>query len=222
MQRASYDNVKAWLEKHVHTTITPQHHQDFTEMCTILQCHSRYSEWKNQIPEYFKITRSAKKKALQVFVKFEDMKHPRIVSWVECTDRHPPPSDSVDNVVVEDVDKVSAMSRLTQAMRTAIRWQTTEWRRTIVGVPKCVLCDSRNNLEVDHYPTKFATIKTAFLATTVLPVPKDFSWDFNYGRFHFRSLFADKQFQCEWDAYHLSQAQYRFLCATCNQKTNNN
>ena len=200
---ASYDKVKEWLQQYVHTTITKSQPEVFGEMYAILQLHPRYNDWVSQRPEHFRITRSPKKKALQVYVKFENLKRERLVSWVDCTDHYRPKVNEQEN-------------RLTQAMRSTVGWQIGQWR-TFNNPRKCALCDSWNNIEVDHHPKKFAEIKKEFLENLVKPAPEKFFWDSKNGRFHFEK--ADKEFQDQWDHFHLLQAKYRYLCSTCNQKS---
>lgn len=198
----SYKTVKAWLTKHVHTTITPDRLDDFNEMFSFLQNHPNWSNWTNQIPEYFRITRSPKKKALQVYVKFTDVKKERIVSWVDCTDKYNPNRNNLQN-------------QLKQAMRSAISPQIVNWR-TFNNPQKCALCDSWDNIEVDHYPCKFYQIKNDFLNDTEIIPPTSFRWDGN--RYQFNT--SDFIFSNIWSNFHLMRATYRYLCATCNQKTN--
>ena len=80
-----YASVKEWLQSHVHQTITANSSpSDFELMTNILNCHPDKPKWKHQNPKSFIITRSSKKKHLQVMVHFEGLTSPRLVSWVAC------------------------------------------------------------------------------------------------------------------------------------------
>lgn len=67
-KQQNYNDVKTWLEAHVHNTIdinTP----DFNVMMDMLKKHPNFPKWKNQSCLAFKITRSKKTKHLQVYIK---------------------------------------------------------------------------------------------------------------------------------------------------------
>lgn len=197
-----YENVKEWLGRHVHSVIKNTDLDNFNQMYEILRLHPKYDQWKHQTPEWFRITRSPKKKALQVFVKFENSKRERIVSWVDCTNRY------------REI-KHSHERQLTQAMRSAIAWQMSHYRQTN-GPQICGLCGSLDNIEVDHFPNRFAHIKKNFLASLTDTPPESFDWNPRSGRYLFKK--ADSLFEQNWSDYHLSNATYRFLCSTCNQR----
>jgi hypothetical protein len=192
----SYNKVKSFLEKRAHSRIK-RNDNDFDLMINTLKLHPNYTNWKNKTVEYFRITRSPKKKAIQVHIKFKGLAKERQVSWVKCTDK-----------------KLAKVNKLTQAMRTAVTFQIEKWKNNFFGYRKCVLCNSTKNLEVDHYPTKFSKIKNDFLETTVSVVPKTFDW--YKSRYHFKK--QDKEFENEWSSYHYSLAEYRWLCIDCNQR----
>lgn len=204
MSIPSYDMVKNWLTLRVHTIIYPKHSDDFNTMNEIMSQHVNYSEWKNTEPEYFQITRSSKKKALQVFVKFKGLKRPRIVSWVDCTDKNHKNSSKTD--------------KLSQAMRYSIAPQTQRYRDFTMGERKCVKCESRAifELEVDHFPKKFVEIKNEFLKSHPESLVTEFGWNPVNGRYYF--LAKDSHFEKAFQVYHQNEASYRFLCRRCNQK----
>ena len=67
-KKQNYNDVKTWLEAHVHNTIdinTPE----FNVMMDMLKKHPNFPKWKNQSCLAFKITRSKKTKHLQVYIK---------------------------------------------------------------------------------------------------------------------------------------------------------
>jgi hypothetical protein len=193
-----YTTVKTWLTCHCHQIIRPDNQKDFDLMNDVLRCHPNWSNWKYKCVEYFRITRSAKKKALQVYIKVSGVSKERLVSWVACTTK-----------------KRSSQNTLAQAMRSAIRDQTQLWSNSQMGTRKCALCEKRDNLEVDHHPTKFRDIKKDFLDFLESLDTQDVKVYWNLGQYHLK----DDQIKASWSCFHLKKAQYRFLCSTCNQKT---
>jgi hypothetical protein len=196
----SYDVAKAWLQSKVHTRVSPNCQEDFDLMSKILEQHPNFINWKHQTVEYYIITRSPKKKALQVLIKFEGLKTPRLVSWVACV-----------------TQKIRKIDQLTQSMRSAIAYQMTEYR-TRHPVKKCALCecDYEPRIEVDHYPILFSTIKKMYLEQFTeidSVVPKTFR--FCQSRFCFKQ--EDMNWQVAWEQFHLNHARYRYLCDKCNQ-----
>ena len=117
------------------------------------------------------------------------------ISWNKCLSGKP---DSPDIL-------------LTRAMRTAVQYQTKIFKRR--QVQQCVLCTSKKQITVDHYPVKFKQIKEEFLQTHTPPT----TFTKNYRSqecFHEE----DKQFEREWQSFHEERATYRILCSTCNMK----
>jgi hypothetical protein len=219
-----YDTVKMWLEERVHQTITSKH-KDFDMMNKILQKHPNFNEWKNKNCEAFKITRSAKNKALQVHIKMtnsfntqeekpkintlktlkkKEQNEWRIVSWVACAKGKTGQSSSDKN-------------QLTQAMRFSIRKQIKNFRDTNCYNPKCALCEKTNQLEVDHYPLTFATMRDDFLSN-VNDVDKiKIRWDKNKISYRFGK---GEDINTKWQRYHSKRATYRWLCSDCNKRMN--
>jgi hypothetical protein len=191
----SYEEAKNWLQSKVHTTIK-NGNDDFVFMMQVLQQHPNFNEWKHQNAEYFVITRSPKKKYLQVMVKFEGFKNPRLVSWVECV-----------------TQKLRHVDKLTQAMRSAISPQISDYRNRN-PIRKCVLCkcDYEPRIEVDHYPILFSTIKKLYL-DNVDSLPEKFR--FTKGRYYFKE--NDIDWKTQWELFHAQNAQYRYLCDICNR-----
>jgi len=191
-----YLEVKDWLEAHAHKTFNTKDEQ-FTKMYDILKLHKNYKNWKFKEPERFRITRAQRKKSIQVYVKFKNKKRERLVSWVSCTSKTPPKID-----------------KLTLAMRKSIHSQILDWRESH-AVRKCEICDSYNNIEVDHYPTKFVDIKKIFLNGHE-ENPTKFFWNPKNGKYYF--LNKDLQFENDWQIFHQSLSQFRYLCQSCNQR----
>lgn len=236
-EQFDYDTVKQWLEARVHTTIK-QTNKDFAVMQTMLSNHPNYKDWKNQECEAFKITRSARNKALQVHMKmktpnassapaqtnaqpmgskFGDMKTLkkksdgwRIVSWVSCA-------------TGKVVRKPNDTNKLTQAMRFAVRKQIQNWRNALGNRhnPKCVLCDCSvyAELEVDHFPNTFASMKDDFIANVLGGNIEDVKirWDNRKTSYRFGK---GETINAKWQRYHAGFADYRWLCKNCNKKMN--
>jgi hypothetical protein len=103
---------------------------------------------------------------------------------------------------------------LNLAMRASVMPQIIEYSFRHPN-RRCALCDSFNYIEVDHYPKKFREIRDEFLKNTDQEVPGLFflttKWIFNEKK--------DNSFEADWIIFHFEQASYRYLCATCNQKS---
>ena len=184
------DEVKFWLEKHVHRTYN-KNTKEYYVMLDMLQKHPTYSTWKNKEIEYFKITRSSKKKYLQVYIKLENIKIPRIVSWIACV-----------------TGKKSSNDQLASAMRTAIKSQIAEYSFRH-PVKRCSICETYSDIEVDHYPTKFRDLKKSFLDLYPEESKTFFLKD--------KHILTNKNFEEEWKQYHKRNATYRYLYSRCNQ-----
>ena len=157
----------------------------------------------------------------------------RIISWVACVK---------GNVETKSSEK----NKLTQAMRYAIRKQIQIWRNTIgknheLG-RKCVLCECDNyeKLEVDHFPKTFSQIKKEFcdnneIDEKMVEKTKDektkdektkdkktkkkikIIWSPSKTTYQFQK---GEKTNMKWQQYHRIHASYRWLCGTCNKKTN--
>lgn len=197
----NYKEIKQWLESHVHRVIDSRTPDKLEIMTNVMKLHPNYDQWKLQIPTAFKISRSPKKKYLQVFVKFKDTKRWRSVSWVACA-----------------TGKIRKVDSLGSAMRYSIKSQIRMWRqKNMHPIPKCALCNCQSNLEVDHHPIHFAKLKTMYLQTckTVgLDVPKN-QWDNRNTTYKF---YPNSRFDFEWQNFHFQNATFRWLCADCNKK----
>ena len=195
----TYANVKRFLKTFVHQTIDYSHGA-FQVFVDTLKCHPDYESWKYKEPLSFKITRSPRKKALQVWVLFNGCKRYRMVSWIACcSDRTRPKVDI-----------------LTQCMRTSIQDQLVDYREQ-QPIQKCAICEqwSSSSLEVDHYPVMFKTLKKQFLSQfPKSELPTASRWN---GRRHV-FFKKDEKFEMLWCKYHLQNASYRLLCSKCNQK----
>ena len=112
-------------------------------------------------------------------------------------------------------------------MRHAIRLQIKNYKRSHL-TEICALCKSRHRIEVDHYPRHFVEIKEDFIEMKKkkgqLP-PSEFRWHPKKGNFMFKdgnknNDYYDKKWKLAWQRYHNTKAEYRYLCSTCNKKTN--
>ena len=208
-----YDEAKEWLAKRAHRTINAKH-TDFLFLYKFLQRHPSYDTWKFKEAIVFKISRNTQK-SLVMYVKFKGTKKFRIVSWVACARAKLSSRQTSDT------------NQLTSAMRYATRTQLRQYRRT--HSPEiCVLCQKRTQIEVDHHPLHFSTIRDNFLAMKEKrgdPPPTDFTYHPKKGRFIFKNgtkkdNYYDKRWKQAWQRYHNKHASYRFLCSICNRTTN--
>lgn len=213
----TYDKAKKWLNSHVHKNYFPSNTYEFNLLSDLLNRHPSKSEWKNQTPTSFKISRSPGNGAVVMYVRFEGLSNYRIVSWVACAKgklaKHQQ-SDNDDN-------------KLNGAMRYAVRIQISNYKKAHHS-QVCFLCNTEYRIEVDHYPKHFVEIKEGFLKIKgekgELP-PTEFKWHPKKGNFMFKdgtkaNDYYDKKWKLAWQKYHNKHAEYRYLCSTCNKKTN--
>lgn len=197
------ENVKNWLEAHVHQTFYPQH-DEFAILSSILKKHPNYNNWKYQEITGFRITRSVQKLSLQVEIRVvcKTKQKWRLVSWKSCV--------SGKQKVYND------MSKLNSAMRYAIRRQITIYRKNN-PIKKCAICDAQTKIEVDHDTNhkSFKVIRDEFLEKYhgVYDLPTEFT----YAKYNFRFRKQDQEFKRKWQVYHNKHAHYRYLCEKCNK-----
>lgn len=203
IRKYNYEIVKTWLENHVHKTYNIGS-DEFNIMLEILTQHPNYEMWTNKNVEAFKITRSKKNKALQTHIKIG--KKWRIVSWVTCA----------NGKVYRQPNKNNQIS---QAMRYAIRIQINNWRKKVGNAynPKCELCESSYNLEVDHYPLTFASLRDNFIEENIKCNEIEYVWNNKHTTFKFKK---NEPMKTKWQRYHLKHATFRWLCGDCNKKMN--
>lgn len=213
----TYDKAKKWLSEHVHKNFFPRNVTEFRILCSLVDRHPSKSDWKNQVPTSFKISRSPGKGALVMYVRFDGMNKYRIVSWVACAKGKLSKHQEADN---ND-------NKLNGAMRYAVRMQVSNYKKTHHN-QTCVLCGTGYQIEVDHYPEHFVDIKERFVKSKLengKPAPTEFKWHPKKGNFMFRdgnkaNDYYDKKWKQAWQRYHKKHASYRYLCSTCNKKTN--
>jgi hypothetical protein len=203
-----YDIAKEWLQQRAHRTISKDS-QDFLIMENLLKNHPDYNKWINTDIEYFKITRAPKKKSLQVYMKMEGISRSRLVSWTACV--------TGKKRKVNNLGQTFNKSDLSAAMRTTIGNQIHEFSNTHL-VKKCSLCNSYLNIEVDHYPKKFRDIKKEFLKIAEDKGEEIPSLYFLRSKWIFSEKIGST-FAEDWYNFHLEQAEYRYLCSTCNQQS---
>ncbi len=185
-----YKVVKNWLSNHINKTYNNVDDVEYDYLHTLLQNHPSYQTWQfNNLA--FKII---KKQYVQLMVSFNSRY--RIVSWVKCTNK-----------------KVYQIDPLTSAMRHAIRRQITIYKNKHLE-KICHLCQSQQKIEVDHYPIKFKTLKKDFINNHTCP--DTFRYHPNRGNSMFNK--TDDLFKKAWQKYHLQNANYRYLCSSCNKK----
>lgn len=213
----TYDKTKDWLNQHVHKNIFSTQKSEFDVLCALIDRHPAKDTWKNQIPRSFKISRSPSNHAIVLYVKFEGLNKYRIVSWVACA----------KGKLASYQDPSNNDNKLNGAMRYAIRQQISNYRKTHHD-QICAICDSRDRIEVDHYPKHFSELKDDFVNMKTdrnEPPPTDFKWHPKRGNFMFKdgtksNDYYDKKWKQSWQRYHNTHATYRYLCSTCNKKTN--
>jgi len=185
-----YITLKEWLLSRVnHIYINGP---EYDLLSTLLKQHPSCHDWKLNKPYAFKII---KKKYIQLHVSFFSDKKYRIVSWVSCCNQ-----------------KIRKINPLTSAMRQAIKRQITIYKNNHNN-KQCVLCQSLENIEVDHV-VKFVTIKNNFIINHTPPT----LFDTHPKRGYYMFKKSDVKWKKEWQKYHLNMASYRYLCSTCNKK----
>lgn len=214
IQLNDYNKTKEWLAGHINKVFFPRH-PEFNILLELINRHPSKNEWTYQTPTSFRISTSPGNGSLVLHVKFEGMKNYRIVSWVAC---------ATGKLTKQ---QESEGSKLIGAMRYAIRKQISNYRNSH---PEqiCFLCKTNDRIEVDHYPTHFIQIKDNFIKMKEdrgESTPSDFKWHPKKGNFMFKNGtksndYYDKKWKQGWQRYHLQHAEYRYLCSTCNKKTN--
>ena len=213
----TYDKTKAWLSKNLHRNFFPSQQPEFSILVRLLNQHPSIKEWKYQTPLSFKISRSSGTGAIVMYVRFEGLNKYRIVSWVACAKKKLASHQTTNNLD----------NQLNSAMRYAIRSQINKYRNQH-PTRICALCNTSHRIEVDHFPKHFVEIKEAFLEMksrkNELP-PTNFNWHPKKGNFMFKNgtkanSYYDKKWKQSWQRYHNKYAEYRYLCSTCNKKTN--
>jgi hypothetical protein len=195
------EQVREWLEAHVNSTVYPCH-DEFKFMINLLHRHPSFSTWKNQEVSAFRITRSIQKKGIQVeiLVQLENKQMWRLVSWKSC--------------VSGEYKEPDNMKMLTSAMRYSIRRQISIFRRNNPA-KKCAICGVMANLEVDHDTNhkSFKVLRDEFIEKNP-NVPTNF----DFVKYNYRFKKSDKAYKRRWQVFHNTNAQYRYLCSTCNKK----
>lgn len=212
----TYDKTKKWLSENVHKNFFPSN-PEFGILCSLVDRHPSKDEWKNQIPVSFKISRSPGNGNLVLYVRFDGTTKYRIISWVACS----------KGKLAKQQESGNVDSQLNGAMRYSIRVQISNYRKNN-PTPICALCQTTHRIEVDHYPKHFVELRDDFIKSQLaknLTPPNEFKWHSKRGNFMFKdgnkaNNYYDKSWKQSWQRYHNSNATYRYLCSTCNKKTN--
>ena len=212
----NYEKTKKWLTVHVHKNFFSDN-MEFNILKRLLDRHPSKKTWKNQNPTSFKISRSPGNGSLVLYVRFDGLNKYRIVSWVACAKGKLAKHQQPDN----------NENKLNGAMRYAVRVQISKYRK-IHPDQKCTLCNTEYRIEVDYYPTHFVDLKEDFIkmkSSKNEPPPTDFKWHPKRGNFMFKNgtknnEYYEKKWKQAWQRYHNKHASYRYLCSTCNKKTN--
>ncbi len=124
----------------------------------------------------------------------------------------------IDGSIIDISWKISAGSKppnsLLQAMRYAIKDQMLEYKNK--ADPECVICQSLENLQVDHKNPSFKTISNSYIMLKNNITPTTFGDDKHTHQHIFKVV--DYEFENEWQQYHKQNATYQILCKTCNIK----
>jgi len=208
----TYEKTKKWLEEHVHKNYFPRN-PEFQTLCGLIDRHPSKSEWVNQEPTSFKISRSAGTGSLVLYVRFSGLSNYRIVSWVACS----------KGKLANNSDE----NKLNGAMRYAIRKQISNYRNSH-PIQICSICQTTQKIEVDHHPKHFQELRDNFVnmkAEKNEGPPAEFKWHPKKGNFMFKNGtkandYYDKKWKQGWQRYHLQHAEYRYLCSLCNKKNN--
>jgi hypothetical protein len=109
---------------------------------------------------------------------------------------------------------------LTVAMRNAIVSQIYEFKNNASLI--CELCESIENIHIDHYKPQFVDLKTAFLNDWQSTIPNIFEQNESHSKIF---ISDDICFETKWFDYHQKNATLRVLCKKCNlsrKKSNGN
>jgi len=106
---------------------------------------------------------------------------------------------------------------LTQAMRTAIAYQTQKFKNDNFSIgDQCKNCGetiiSNRTAHVDHEPVPFITIKDAFMVNNKMPTEFTKTDRHEPQRF----LPKDKRLEDRWALFHKQRAGLQILCISCN------
>jgi hypothetical protein len=213
----TYEKTKEWLSSRVHKNIFPTNAEDYNLLTCLIDRHPAKDTWKNQKPMSFKISKSPGNGAIVLYVRFEGMNKDRIVSWVACA----------NGKLAKHQQTGNTDNQLNGAMRYAIRKQITNYKKEHPE-QVCFLCGTEYRIELDHYPIHFVDLKDNFIKMKQdksEPPPTEFKWHPKRGNFMFKdgtkaTNYYDKKWKQSWQRYHQNHAEYRYLCSTCNKKTN--
>ena len=213
----TYNKTKAWLTDHVHTNIFPSNKCNFQLLSDLIDRHPSKNTWKNKTPLSFKISRSPGNGSINLYVRFEGTTKYRIVSWVACA----------KGKLAKCQENGNVENQLNGAMRYAIRQQIQKYKKSNL-TRVCELCQTEHRIEIDHHPKHFVELKQGFIdmKTEKNELPPDtFKWHPKRGNFMFKdgtkqTNYYDKKWKQAWQRYHNKHATYRYLCSTCNKKTN--
>jgi len=102
---------------------------------------------------------------------------------------------------------------LISALRNSINYQICEYRSKNSDKLICELCQSKNNIHIDHI-IHFQKIREDFINSTRLTIPEKFDDCPNTHQAVFK--YKDLEFRKQWAKYHKENATLRPLCRDCN------
>lgn len=221
----SVNAVREWLTQRFETgrkTFTfLKNKEDFLYLVGLLLRHPARETWKRKDPTSFYITKGKQRKTILLDVAFNPIDEKpkyRVVSWVACATQKLKKS--------QRPSEEAGLEHITAAMRYAIRRQISNYRRDN-PIQRCVLCEEqgiayRGPVEVDHFPERFASLRNRFIERQIKqgrPTPTEFKWHPKRGNNSFASDEASEKWKRSWLKFHRRNADFRYLCPTCNKKS---
>lgn len=136
---------------------------------------------------------------------------------------HPTYKKNLEVMILKDngeTDNVSVLKScitgkgkrlITEAMRNAIVPQILSFRDK--SKKHCVLCNSKEKIEIDHEKPQFIELHDIFLNSNLDKIPETFKEDEGHNKIFIEE---DEEFKNRWISYHESNAKLRVLCFKCN------
>lgn len=195
------NEIRSFLETLVFQTVS----NDRDEFKQLLQIMEAQPQWECKLDNIigFRVTRRKKYKSLLLQVKVMQCNGRQsrwlTVSWKKGT-----------------ITKRKEGNPLHSAFRNAISRQCSTWAKTNWNNKSCMKCNGTTLLQVDHVDPQFAKIRKDFVAS--FPDEYKFPTDFKPSKRGARFLPADVKFTRKWQQYHRQNANYQWLCRSCNCK----
>ena len=167
----------------------------YNEFCELFKCHPEYP-MKVQDMVDLRIEINMRNSTCYALYMIKQDSSIEDISYLSCCKNN--------------VDKYK---NLKNAMRFGIQAQINEYR--FKNHKKiCVICESRQNIQVDHHEPSFKQLYNDFLKTTE-NIPHSFDDNF-YNSAMFKE--DDNVFSNDWGVFHKHHCNLRYLCRSCNLK----